>query len=67
MVQLYLEIARQVDKRKQRTKRKMVKADYKRDYYADLEISNTADTETIKKKFRELGTCDIGKSHGSVL
>lgn len=34
----------------------MVKADYKRDYYADLEIPNNADTETIKKKFRELGT-----------
>lgn len=33
----------------------MVKADYKRDYYADLEVPNNADTETIKKKFRELG------------
>lgn len=33
----------------------MVKADYKHDYYADLELPNTADQETIKKRFRELG------------
>lgn len=33
----------------------MVKADYKRDYYADLDLPNTADPETIKKRFRELG------------
>lgn len=33
----------------------MVKADYKRDYYADLELPSTADPEAIKKKFRELG------------
>lgn len=41
----------------------MVKADYKRDYYADLEVSSTADTETIKKKFRELGTYHGGKMY----
>jgi DnaJ-class molecular chaperone len=34
----------------------MVKADPKRDYYADLELSGTADTEEIKKQFRLLGT-----------
>lgn len=34
----------------------MVKADYKHDYYADLELTSSADTETIKKKFRDLGT-----------
>jgi len=33
----------------------MVKADYKRDYYADLDLPNTADPEVIKKRFRELG------------
>lgn len=33
----------------------MVKADYMHDYYADLDLTSTADTETIKKRFRELG------------
>lgn len=33
----------------------MVKADYKRDYYADLDLPSNADPETIKKRFRELG------------
>ena len=33
----------------------MVKADVKRDYYADLELPSTADTEEIKKQFRLLG------------
>ncbi|KAK5084818.1 hypothetical protein LTR05_005897 [Lithohypha guttulata] len=32
----------------------MVKADYKRDYYADLDLPSTADSEVIKKRFREL-------------
>jgi len=34
----------------------MVKADSRRNYYADLELSPTADTEEIKKQFRKLGT-----------
>ena len=34
----------------------MVKAEYKRDYYADLDLTNTADQESIKRRFRELGT-----------
>jgi len=33
----------------------MVKADVKRDYYADLELKSGADTEEIKKQFRKLG------------
>jgi hypothetical protein len=33
----------------------MVKADIKKDYYADLELPSTADTEEIKKQFRLLG------------
>jgi curved DNA-binding protein CbpA len=33
----------------------MVKADAKRNYYADLELTSTADTEEIKKQFRKLG------------
>jgi hypothetical protein len=33
----------------------MVKADVKRDYYADLELKVGADTEEIKKQFRKLG------------
>ncbi|OCL04737.1 hypothetical protein AOQ84DRAFT_111508 [Glonium stellatum] len=32
----------------------MVKADPKRDYYADLELPQTADTEEIRKQFRKL-------------
>lgn len=34
----------------------MVKADAKRDYYADLELPPTAEHEDIKKQFRLLGT-----------
>ena len=34
----------------------MVKADPKRDYYKDLELPQSADTEEIKKQFRLLGT-----------
>lgn len=33
----------------------MVKADAKRNYYADLELTPAADTEEIKKQFRKLG------------
>jgi curved DNA-binding protein CbpA len=33
----------------------MVKADAKRDYYADLELSPTAEHEEIKRQFRQLG------------
>jgi hypothetical protein len=33
----------------------MVKADVRRDYYADLELKSSADTEEIKKQFRKLG------------
>jgi curved DNA-binding protein CbpA len=33
----------------------MVKADVKRDYYADLELPPTADSEEIKRQFRLLG------------
>lgn len=33
----------------------MVKADIKRDYYADLELPSTADVDEIKKQFRLLG------------
>jgi hypothetical protein len=34
---------------------KMVKADPKRNYYADLELPSTADAEDVKKQFRLLG------------
>jgi hypothetical protein len=34
----------------------MVKADVRRDYYADLGIGPAADTDEIKKQFRKLGT-----------
>lgn len=33
----------------------MVKADVRRDYYADLGVSPGADTDEIKKQFRKLG------------
>ena len=33
----------------------MVKADVKRDYYADLELPPTADSEDVKRQFRLLG------------
>lgn len=33
----------------------MVKADVKKDYYADLELPVTADHEDIKRQFRLLG------------
>ncbi|OCL00169.1 heat shock protein DnaJ, partial [Cenococcum geophilum 1.58] len=32
----------------------MVKSDPKRDYYADLEVPQNADTEDIRKQFRKL-------------
>lgn len=38
----------------------MVKLDYKRNYYADLEISPQASFDDIKKQFRKLGVyCSI--------
>ena len=39
----------------------MVKADVKRDYYADLELPSTADGEEVKRQFRLLGKvkCDL--------
>lgn len=33
----------------------MVKADVRRDYYADLGLTPSADAEDIKKQFRKLG------------
>ena len=33
----------------------MVKTDYTHDYYADLELTQTADADEIKKQFRHLG------------
>jgi curved DNA-binding protein CbpA len=33
----------------------MVKADAKRNYYADLELTPAADTEEVKRQFRKLG------------
>lgn len=33
----------------------MVKADPRRDYYADLECTPTADAAEIKKQYRKLG------------
>lgn len=33
----------------------MVKADVKRNYYADLELSTDATVEDIKKQYRKLG------------
>ena len=35
----------------------MVKADMTRDYYGDLEVSQTADLAEIKKQFKKLGMC----------
>ena len=34
---------------------KMVKLDVRRDYYADLGLTHSADAEDIKKQFRKLG------------
>lgn len=36
----------------------MVKPDAKHDYYADLELPQTADAEEIKRQFRQLGEQD---------
>jgi hypothetical protein len=35
----------------------MVKADVRRDYYADLGLQTNAEAEDIKKQFRRLGEC----------
>lgn len=37
----------------------MVKADVRRDYYADLGLQPSAETEDIKKQFRKLGKWEI--------
>jgi DnaJ-class molecular chaperone len=34
----------------------MVKPDYNRDYYADLELTASADVAEIKRQFRKLGS-----------
>lgn len=39
----------------------MVKADVRRDYYADLGLQPSAETEDIKKQFRKLGMSWIYK------
>ena len=41
----------------------MVKADFTRDYYGDLEIQPTADLAEIKKQFKKLGMCNFVMSH----
>lgn len=33
----------------------MVKLDYERDYYADLDLPHTADAADVKKQFKKLG------------
>lgn len=33
----------------------MVKIDVNQDYYADLELPQSVDTETVKKQYRKLG------------
>jgi len=33
----------------------MVKPDYNRDYYADLELPSSVDVAEIKKQFKKLG------------
>lgn len=35
----------------------MVKADPRRDYYADLELQPAATGEEVKKQFKKLGSC----------
>lgn len=39
----------------------MVKIDVRRDYYADLGLTPSADTDEIKKQFRKLG--ELQASH----
>ena len=41
----------------------MVKVDSKRDYYADLELNQSADSGDIKKAFRTLGELHINWDH----
>jgi hypothetical protein len=40
----------------------MVKADVRRDYYADLGLQPSAEAEDIKKQFRRLGECSENTS-----
>jgi curved DNA-binding protein CbpA len=42
----------------------MVKADVRRDYYADLGVGPGADTDEIKKQFRKLGTYSSFLAYG---
>jgi hypothetical protein len=45
----------------------MVKADVRRDYYADLGLTPSADAEDIKKQFRKLGKAmRLGRMQGFV-
>jgi curved DNA-binding protein CbpA len=37
----------------------MVKLDYDRDYYADLELTAAADPAEVKKQFKKLGEFKI--------
>lgn len=37
----------------------MVKADVRKDYYADLGLAPSADAEDIKKQFRKLGELSL--------
>ncbi len=39
----------------------MVKLDFDRDYYADLELPATADAVEVKKQFKKLGELRIVK------
>lgn len=45
----------------------MVKADVRRDYYADLGLAPSAEAEDIKKQFRKLGVtgryCPVREGH----
>jgi len=42
----------------------MVKADVRRDYYADLGLGPSAESEDIKKQFRKLGEFCVDRIYG---